>query len=131
MLDADVMELLIHALVAGFYILGRINPNEPLAPPISQARVLTLLSLKVAMELLTDLATSALAFRYLADRGEVHEAEARKIWDRERLCSLLCMCVFAAMWSTDAQTFYAMMLCPAPSLGAGAPKLLSLGLCPS
>mmetsp|Transcript_103304 Transcript_103304/g.289445 ORF Transcript_103304/g.289445 Transcript_103304/m.289445 type:complete len:516 (+) Transcript_103304:69-1616(+) len=133
-LDAEVMELVVQALVAGFYICAKINPNEPSAPPTSQTRVITLLFVKVAIELVTDCAMCVFAFQYLPDQGTEFQAQATKHWDRERLHQLLLMCMFAALFSTDAQTFSGMFLCPTPvadSIDVASRDLLSVSVCPS
>ncbi|CAK0824510.1 unnamed protein product [Prorocentrum cordatum] len=116
--------------VAGFLIVAKVQPNKSWSAPLPPSQILALVGLRLAFEVLGDMAITAVAHCY-QPKGAHALAEARRNLGWQGLTSV---CFLAVIWSAEAMMLYMTYLCPVPvQRGAVDPftvELLALGLCP-
>ncbi|CAK0866809.1 unnamed protein product [Prorocentrum cordatum] len=116
--------------VAGFLIVAKVQPNKSWSAPLPPSKILALVGLRLAFDVLGDMAITAVA--HCCQPKGVHAlAEA---WGNLGWQGLASVCFLALVWSADAMMLYMTFLCPVPvQRGAVDPftvELLALGLCP-
>jgi len=135
-LYSNLVEVVVHIMGAGFYILGILNPNESRSPPVPPGRVFLLLLVKLLAEVATDFCLACSHAAKPSAPGAPRPLEA--LWERHGRAMTLDVCLFAIMWFLDTQTFFVQFLCPSPANGAkvvgvarmmGFDNLLSVGMC--
>jgi len=135
-LYSNIVELLVHTMDAGFYILSMERPHESRSPPVPPERILMLLLVKVVAEAATDFNLVRFHVALPCEPGVPKPHTA--LWESDGWVMSLGIRVMAIIWPLDIQTCFVQFLRPSPVDGIDVGKMaswlgfgnvLSVGLC--
>jgi len=122
---SNLIELIVHTMVAGMFMLAKVNPNAEAAPP-HYSQVLTLLGIKYAFELLTDFVIIAVGL----GMDDCLDSGIEGVWIALETSVLVSACFLAIIWALEAQLLTFQFMCPSAVDVNGIVEVLSIGLCP-
>mmetsp|Transcript_18455 Transcript_18455/g.52126 ORF Transcript_18455/g.52126 Transcript_18455/m.52126 type:complete len:552 (-) Transcript_18455:83-1738(-) len=125
-LYSNLIELVVQTMVAGMFMLAKVNPNEEAAPPLPHSQVLTLMCIKYAFELLSDFVVIAMG---LGMDGHL-DPGIEGVWMTLEPSVLVSACFLAIIWALEAHVLTFQFLCPSAVDVNGTVEVLSIGLCP-
>mmetsp|Transcript_123360 Transcript_123360/g.356556 ORF Transcript_123360/g.356556 Transcript_123360/m.356556 type:complete len:520 (+) Transcript_123360:75-1634(+) len=123
-LYSNLTEVIVQTIVAGFYIFGRVNPNETNAPPMPHEQVFTLWLLKTALEVPMDVLLAVMAARLHS--GEISSDPLADVWNSISKESQLMIGALSALMAVESMCGNLSRLCPYSDASG---EFLSVALC--